>query len=148
MHTHSNRYTCAHIHIPTHSGTCTCVYMHTHTCTHAHSRTHVCACTHTHTHTHTHSHRGAHTHACMHTRMRTHTHAHSNAHIHTHTRCYGQEICVNLAQEEWETLEVHMEGFQPEWYILTKHHCRDMPFWLETLDYFHDCHMFCYSDAR
>ena len=27
-----------------------------------------------------------------------------------------------------------MEAFQPDWYILTIYHCRDMPFWLETLD--------------
>ena len=26
-----------------------------------------------------------------------------------------------------------IEGFQPEWYITTIHHCRDIPFWLEAL---------------
>ena len=25
------------------------------------------------------------------------------------------------------------EGFQPEWYISTACHCRDIPFWSETL---------------
>ena len=27
-----------------------------------------------------------------------------------------------------------LEGFRPEWYILTIYHCKDIPFWLETLD--------------
>ena len=27
-----------------------------------------------------------------------------------------------------------IEGFRPEWYLSTIYHCRDMPFWLETLD--------------
>ena len=29
---------------------------------------------------------------------------------------------------------VDIEGFRPEWYILTIYHCRDKPFWLETLE--------------
>ena len=28
----------------------------------------------------------------------------------------------------------NIEGFQPEWYILTISHCRDIRFWSETLD--------------
>ena len=28
----------------------------------------------------------------------------------------------------------HIEGFQPERYISTLFHCRDIPFWSETLD--------------
>ena len=27
-----------------------------------------------------------------------------------------------------------IKGFQPEWYISTTYHCRDTPFWSETLD--------------
>ena len=27
-----------------------------------------------------------------------------------------------------------IEGFRPEWYISTIYHCRDIPFWLETLE--------------
>ena len=29
------------------------------------------------------------------------------------------------------------EGFRPGWCILTIYHCRDTPFWLETLEYIH-----------
>ena len=29
--------------------------------------------------------------------------------------------------------EQHFEGLRPEWYISTIYHCRDIPFWLETL---------------
>ena len=28
------------------------------------------------------------------------------------------------------------EGFRPEWYISSVYHCRDIPFWSETLDLF------------
>ena len=28
----------------------------------------------------------------------------------------------------------YIEGFQPEWYILTIYHCRDIPYWWGTLD--------------
>ena len=31
-------------------------------------------------------------------------------------------------------LGLHIEGFQPEKYIWTTYHCRDIPFWLETLN--------------
>ena len=31
----------------------------------------------------------------------------------------------------------HFEGFRPEWCISTIYHCRDIPFWLETLDLYH-----------
>ena len=30
----------------------------------------------------------------------------------------------------------YIEGFRPEWYISTIYHCRDAPFWSETLDIF------------
>ena len=30
--------------------------------------------------------------------------------------------------------EEHIKAFQPQWYISTIYHCRDTPFWLETLD--------------
>ena len=33
----------------------------------------------------------------------------------------------------WMKYRYHNKGFQPEWYILTVYHCRDIPFWLETL---------------
>ena len=32
------------------------------------------------------------------------------------------------------SLPFHIEGFQPEWYILTLYYCRDIPFWLETFN--------------
>ena len=41
---------------------------------------------------------------------------------------------------------VYIEGFQPDWYISTQYHCRDTPFWLETLDthvYIHVCMRIC-----
>ena len=31
-------------------------------------------------------------------------------------------------------LLLHFEDFQPEWYTSTIYHCRDIPFWLESLD--------------
>ena len=30
-------------------------------------------------------------------------------------------------------LLAYFKGFQPEWYISTLYHCRDIPFWSETL---------------
>ena len=33
--------------------------------------------------------------------------------------------------------QFRIEGFRPEWYILTIYHCRDIPIWSETLDIQH-----------
>ena len=30
---------------------------------------------------------------------------------------------------------IYFEGFRSEWYICTVYHCKDMPFWSETLDF-------------
>ena len=31
------------------------------------------------------------------------------------------------------SIHIKLEGFRLEWYISTTYHCRDMPFWSETL---------------
>ena len=44
------------------------------------------------------------------------------------------EGILSTEGENCDPSKQHIDGFRPEWYILTIYHCRDIPFWSETLD--------------
>ena len=47
--------------------------------------------------------------------------------------------CCSVADDD--TRLERFEGFRPERNISTIYHCRDIPFWSETLDYCRDIHI-------
>ena len=68
--------------------------------------------------------------------------------------CYSLHVTVSVSAlccMECDNLHVHIEGFRPEWHILTTIISiyiylicsRDIPFWSETLDTFHGLLCYC-----
>ena len=54
-------------------------------------------------------------------------------------RWYTGSLKMRIYQIARRKVGHYIEGFRPEWYILTIYHCRDIPFWSETLDIFLGC---------
>ena len=120
----------------------TCMHIHTHT--HRHTRTDKDTLAYTHTHTHTHTHIHTHT-LCKFVCVceRTCAHAYALAY-HCLVSVYVCVLCLSVASKVHACLLgchcghlsvlVKLKSLRLEWYTSTIYHCRDAPFWLETLE--------------